>query len=46
MMYLSQLLGAAVEDMQGARVGKIVDVLVDPEGDGRDKSRPYTCGRG
>jgi len=30
MMYLSQLLGAAVEDTQGARVGKIVDVLVDP----------------
>ena len=29
MMYLSQLIGAAVEDMQGARVGKIVDVLVD-----------------
>ncbi len=29
MMYLSQLLGAAVEDMQGARVGKIEDVLVD-----------------
>ncbi len=30
MIYLSQLIGAAVEDMQGARVGKIVDVLVDP----------------
>ena len=29
MIYLSQLIGAAVEDMQGARVGKIVDVLVD-----------------
>ena len=29
MIYLSQLLGAAVEDLQGARVGKIVDVLVD-----------------
>ena len=29
MMYLSQLIGAAVENMQGARVGKIVDVLVD-----------------
>jgi magnesium transporter len=33
MMYLSQLLGAAVEDMQGARVGKIVDVLVDATAD-------------
>ena len=29
MIYLSQLIGAAVEDMQGTRVGKIVDVLVD-----------------
>lgn len=29
MMYLSQLLGAVVEDVQGVRVGKIVDVLVD-----------------
>lgn len=29
MIYLSQLLGASVEDTQGARVGKIVDVLVD-----------------
>lgn len=29
MMYLSQMIGAAVENMQGARVGKIVDVLVD-----------------
>ena len=29
MIYLSQLLGAAVEDLEGARVGKIVDVLVD-----------------
>jgi magnesium transporter len=30
MIYLSQLLGAVVEDTQGARVGKIMDVLVDP----------------
>jgi magnesium transporter len=29
MIYLSQLLGAAVENEQGVRVGKIVDVLVD-----------------
>ncbi|HKV58629.1 MAG TPA: CBS domain-containing protein [Ktedonobacteraceae bacterium] len=29
MMYLSQMPGATVENMQGARVGKIVDVLVD-----------------
>src|SRR5579863_9349662 len=28
MIYLSQLLGTPVEDQQGARVGKIVDVLV------------------
>ncbi len=36
MIYLSQLLGAAVEDVQGARVGKIVDVLVDVVGDARE----------
>src|SRR5438067_1581239 len=29
MIYLSQLLGAAVEDNQGARVGKIVDVTIN-----------------
>jgi magnesium transporter len=28
MLYLSQLLGAAVEDAQGVRAGKIIDVLV------------------
>src|SRR5450759_2821595 len=28
MLYLSQLLGAPVEDRQGARVGKIVDMTV------------------
>jgi CBS domain-containing protein len=28
MLYLSQLLGAPVEDMQGERVGKIIDILV------------------
>lgn len=33
MIYLSQLLNAPVEDVQGERVGKIVDVLVDaPKG--------------
>jgi magnesium transporter len=31
MIYLSQLLGAAVEDAQGARAGKIVDVLVNAQ---------------
>jgi len=36
MIYLSQLLGAAVEDVQGARVGKIVDVLVDVVNDARE----------
>lgn len=36
MIYLSQLPGAAVEDLQGARVGKIVDVLVDVVADARD----------
>lgn len=29
MIYLSQLINAPVEDLQGARVGKIVDVLVE-----------------
>ncbi len=29
MLYVSQLLGAPVEDMQGERVGKIVDILVE-----------------
>lgn len=28
MLYVSQLLGAPVEDMQGERVGKIIDILV------------------
>jgi hypothetical protein len=28
MLYLSQLLGAPVEDHQGARAGKIVDINV------------------
>ena len=28
MLYVSQLLGAPVEDMQGERVGKVVDILV------------------
>ncbi|HEY6540234.1 MAG TPA: CBS domain-containing protein [Ktedonobacteraceae bacterium] len=36
MIYLSQLPGAAVENLQGARVGKIVDVLVDAVTDARD----------
>jgi magnesium transporter len=36
MMYLSQLIGAAVEDIQGARVGKIVDVLVGVVADAQD----------
>src|SRR5579884_578430 len=29
MLYLSQLLGSPVEDMQGERAGKIVDMLID-----------------
>ena len=36
MIYLSQLLGAAVEDAQGARVGKIVDVLIEVVADARE----------
>ena len=28
MLYVSQLLGAPVEDMQGERAGKIIDILV------------------
>gem|GEM_PF-99140 len=40
-MYLSQLIGAAVEDVQGARVGKIVDVLVDTAGDAKDTGAMY-----
>ena len=40
MIYLSQLLGAAVEDLQGARVGKIVDVLVDAAGDAQTTDKP------
>src|SRR5438270_7578921 len=31
MLYLSQLLGAPVEDSQGARVGKIIDILIAQE---------------
>ncbi len=31
MIYLSQLINTAVEDLQGTRVGKIVDVLVDAQ---------------
>ncbi len=29
MLYLSQLLGAPVEDLQGARIGKIIDITID-----------------
>src|SRR5579859_7773944 len=28
MLYLSQLLGAPVEDFQGARIGKLIDITV------------------
>ena len=28
MFYLSQLLGAPVEDLQGARIGKVIDVIM------------------
>ena len=28
MLYLSQLLGAPVEDLQGARIGKLIDIIV------------------
>src|SRR5258706_14540515 len=31
MLYLSQLLGAPVEDSQGARVGQIIDILIAQE---------------
>ena len=31
MLYLSQLLGAPIEDSQGARVGKIIDILIAQE---------------
>ncbi len=38
MLYLSQLLSAAAEDVQGARAGKIIDVLVDaPRRDAIDR---------
>ncbi len=40
-IYLSQLLGAAVEDMQGARVGKIADVLVDATTDATSADAIY-----
>lgn len=32
MLYLSQLLGAPIEDSQGARVGKIIDIHIAQEG--------------
>ena len=35
MFYLSQLLGTAVEDSQGTRIGKLVDVLALAEEVGR-----------
>lgn len=37
MIYLSQLLGAAVEDNQGARIGKIVDVTIEVTQVGQSK---------
>jgi sporulation protein YlmC with PRC-barrel domain len=37
MLYLSQLLGAPVEDSEGARVGKIVDILI-----AQDEPAPQT----
>src|ERR1700730_809688 len=40
-IYLSQLLGAAVEDMQGARIGKIADVLVDATTDATSADAIY-----
>ena len=50
MLYLSQLLGAPVEDAQGARVGKIIDIHIAQEGptprtilliEGQDDQRWY-----
>ncbi len=41
MMYLSQLLGAGVEDTQGERAGKIVDVLVDAFAGAEDREAIY-----
>jgi magnesium transporter len=37
MLYLSQLLGAPVEDLQHARVGKVIDVLVPAAQVGQDE---------
>jgi magnesium transporter len=40
MLYLSHLLGAPVEDPHGARVGKLVDVLVAPARSDEERAGP------
>ena len=42
MLYLSQLLGAPVEDAQGARIGKLVDITVPAAHIGRPQPT-YAC---